>query len=245
MSEAEPDVLPKIAVPRGPPRPAHAWDEAPPSQAPYSFGKSWYESTTVADRLDTSSSLYKGYPKPVLSLHVRSLKTKQPLELPLGGERDHSVADVKVAFRKALVISSRKAITLRWQGHDLPDGKTLGELRVPDGATLEAAFRTRGNDELEALKTVTHVLVCDQDGEVALAEVTSATIVGDVKAQCKLLPPMPMYFSPHYTSAFGTPLINERTLGSYAVLDGDVLYVNSKPLDGDGAAAAAPPPKKK
>jgi len=191
------------------------------------------------------SKLYKNFPNPVTTVAVRSLKTKEPLPVQLEGDKVHTVADVIVAFRRTLVISSRKAIKLRWLGADLEDiNKSLGAYRVPDGAMLDAAFRTRTNAELEELKTVTSVLVSDQAGTVDRYEVTASTLVSDLKVMCKQAPETPLHFSPNYTSAFGTPLLDDRTIGSYGVLDGDVLYCIN-PNIVPAAAAAAPPPKKK
>ena len=239
--EDEPRAIAKMAVPRGPPRPDHAWDEQPPPRAPYSHARAWSESMTVTDYSD--GHLYKGFPNPVTNVNVRSLKTKEPVPVRLEGDTVHTVADVKVAFRRHLVISSRKAIVLRWLGEELDDNKTLGSCRVPDNALLEAAFKTRTNAELDALKTVTHVLVVDQAGTVIPCEATNSTLVSDLKVQCKYPPETPFHFSPHYTSAFGTPVADDKSLSSCGVLDGDVLYCINPAVV--AAPKDAPPPKKK
>jgi len=254
--EDEPEQnTPKIAIPRGPGRPAHAWDEQPPPKGPNSQNKPWGESRTVQDYTSYyTGKLYKNHPNPVCTVSVRSLKSKDPLTVQLEGDKEHTVADVKVAFRRALVISSRKMIKLRWLGEDLEDSKKLGECRVPDGALLEAAFKARTNAELEALHLVTHVLVSDQAGTVTTCAVTSKTTVGELKVMCKMVGKkkedgtpieVPFHFSPHYTSAFGTPLADVKTLGDLGVLDGDVLYMINPDVQPTAPVEAAPPPKKK
>jgi len=179
---------------------------------------------------------------------------------------DPTVGDVKARFRRTLAllsneaiketaeledadlaaarsmatssISSRKAIVLRWQGNELDDHKTLRECRVPDNATLHAAFRKRTAAELAELHlrpavpmeldgfayNQQHIYVVDQEGTLVEAVVTGATLVGELKAQCQHAPEVGYYFSAHFTSTIGTPLGDDRTLGSYGVLEGDALF---------------------
>lgn len=206
--------------------------------APHSLVRGWQEPSAAIE-----SQLYRGFPKPVSSIYVSSIKTKRPLLIKLDGEPVHTVADVKASFRKALALTSRKAIIIRWLGAEIEDHKTLSQCKVPDGATLDAAFRSRSNAELEVLKKINHVLVADQDGNVSVQEASGSLQISALKQQCKHVPEMPYYFSPHYTSAFGTPLDDERTLSSYHVLDGDVLFCLTR--TGVPPPTAAAPPKKK
>ena len=55
------------------------------------------------------------------------------------------------------------------------------------------------------------------------------------------------FFSPAFTSNFGAPLLDENTLGSYGILDGDVLYYASgeAPAEVADAGGAKPAGKKK
>ena len=41
------------------------------------------------------------------------------------------------------------------------------------------------------------------------------------------------YFSQHVTSAIGTPLVDGRTLASYGVLEGDLIFCASMLEDAD------------
>ena len=219
---------------------AAAWDNLAPIP-PQSLGRPWDQSKTVQD-FDGRA------PVPVTKVTVRSLKTKVPIELQLNcgePEQPHgaTVADVRAAFSRELMISSRKAITLRWLGADLPDdGTPLTALHVPNGAQLEAAFRQRSLAELEELKNLRQILLVDNAGNAVPCEVTPTTLVSDLKAMWKQPPEAELYFTPHYTSAFGTPLVNDRTLVSVGVLNGDVLFMKTPSTT---AEAPKEEPKKK
>ena len=223
-----------------------AWD--------YSFSPQAWESTylerqkwnpaqtecnsAVSVELKEESQLYRCLkPTPVGMVFVRSLKTKAPHLIDLACDGDYenlTVSHVKRAYRKALAISSRKHVALRWQGVELEDSCTLEDCRVPDGATLDAAFRSRTHAQLDALGPLTHLLIVDETGAVLEAEASGDTVVSDLKAQSGHEPEVRYLFAAHFTSALGTPLENDRTLKSYGLRDGDVICCISLLDDDDG-----------
>ena len=132
-----------------------------------------------------------------------------------------TVAEVKSAFARSQHLSARKAIELRWYGATLEDGKTLEELKVPNGATFEAAFRNRTQTELEAMRTVRHVLMVETGDVATIIEgVTPTTQIGTLKTLVnKNAPPTArIHFSPAFTSNFGANLADDKTLGACGVL---------------------------
>ena len=229
-------------------RPApHTWDERPPTLPPLSFGRSWEMSKRATD-----FATYKGHPHPITQVFVRTVLAKEkvpiPLALPDGSAPSSSptVLDVKRAFIDKMIISSRKHVTLRWLGSELPDeSRTLHSLKVPEGTVFDAAIRKRTPAELEPLKVITHVLVCDLAGNACDVQVTGKTLVSELKALCKQPETSNLHFSPTFTSSFGTPLENERTLASYGILDGDILLtgISSSGADAPADAGAKAPEK--
>ena len=226
--DAEKSAAPAVARPTPP-----AWDAQPKRAPPTSLTASWALSRTPPSH------------KPVTTLRVRTITAKDPTLLTeCNGSM--TIADVKRAFRIATHLSSRKQITLRWYGAALEDeSASLDSLHLPDGAVLEAVFRTRKPDELKAFETIRHVLMVDFSGIGTCLQdgVSHSTLVGAIKLQLKLPPTALIFFTPFFTSSWGTPLEDERTLGSYSVLDGDVLYFTTGEPPPPPADAA--PPKKK
>ena len=199
-------------------------------------------------------------------VRIRSLHTKKPVLLEGLDGATMTVNDLKVLFRQTICSSSRKAITLRLYGKDLdPSDATLNSLFVPDNAELEAAFRKLSPSELDAaLGPAKHVVMLDESkapepaepvfppppfmtkDELPIAtvlEVTPATTVANLKVMLKAPPECTIFFSAVYTSSFGKPLEDERTLESYHVLDGDVMFWTSG-VGPSGAEEAAAPKKK-
>ena len=160
-----------------------------------------------------------------------------------------TVADVKAAFSQQLMISPRKAITIRWLGAELNDSSTLSDLRVPEGALFEAAFRQRKPAELEPFQNVQHVIVHiefpETESRIVDVPASSSTLVSELKVLCKPPSSCQISFSAYNTSAFGIPLDDERTLGSYGVLDGDLLFCTPGSGPTSDADVAKPPPAKK
>ena len=171
-------------------RPApHAWDERPPTLPPLSFGRSWEMS-----KRPTDFATYKGHPHPITLVFVRTVLTKDKVPIPLVPPDDSSsssspsptVADVKQAFIDKMILSCRKHVSLRWLGSDIEDeSRTLQSLKVPEGTVFDAAIRKRTPVELEPLKHITHVLVCDLAGNACDAQVTGKTLVSELKVLCK------------------------------------------------------------
>jgi hypothetical protein len=208
--------------------------------APRSMARSWSMHKTPTD-----FASYKGYQVQVEQVLISSVRTKEPVPIALGPleKADVTVADVKAAFAQQVLVTPRKAMILRWLGAELDDAQTLRELRVPDRALFEVAFRQRKPPELEPFKMVRRIVVTDLEGNPCDVPASSSTLISEVKALCKQPPTCQLFFSAYSTSAFGVPLEDERTLGSYSVLDGDVLFCS--PGTGAAPAAEAPPPKKK
>jgi len=157
-------------------------------------------------------------------LLIASLRTREPARVA-GFTGASTVAEVKRAFAQQLHLSARKAVVLRFFGETMEnDEATLDQLKVSNGTRLDAAFRQRTPSELEALKAINYVLVVDTSGECAVMDgLSAATPVAALKERLKT-PQCLLYFSTTFSPTFGTPLADERTLGSYGVLDGDVLY---------------------
>lgn len=209
-----------------------AWDSAPSRSAPPSQLASWYAARAAPGTNECTT------------LKVRTVTAKEPIVLSdLSGNT--TIAEVKRALAAALHLSNRKKTTLRWYGAALEDEQaTLQDLHIPNDAQLEAVFRTRLPQELEEFKTIKHVLMIDLDGNALTLEgVSNSTEVSAIKAMLKAPETALVYFSPVFTSTFGTPLADERTLGSFNVLDGDVLYYSTG-VPPAPAADAAPPKKK-
>jgi hypothetical protein len=209
-----------------------AWDAQPSRAAPPSQLSSWYASRGAPGTNECTT------------LKVRTITAKDPVVLSdLSNET--TIAEVKRAVGAALHLSNRKKTTLRWYGAALEDDEaTLQDLHIPNDAQLDAVFRTRLPQELDEFKTIKHVLMVDLDGNALTLEgVSNSTEVGAIKAMLKAPPTALVYFSPVFTSTFGTPLADERTLGSFNVLDGDVLYYSTG-VPPEPAADAAPPKKK-
>jgi len=215
------------------------WDEQPPTAPPKSLERGW-------DRCKTPHDFDSWKPYPIAKLSVRSLRSKEPVAVTIN-ETEATVADVKAAFVEKLMLSSRKYVLLRWLGVELDDAKTLSSLKIPDGTTLDAAFRPRSVAEVEALKNTTHVLVVDIAGQCGRVPATPTTLVRDLKAQCKLPQGSLLCFAQHYTSGLGMPLADDKTLAACDVVDGDVLVSKpdpSVPVEPAGKADAKPAKKK-
>ena len=213
-----------------------AWDEQPYRPAPLSMTSSWALSRAPPSH------------KPATTLKVTSIRSKDPKILQEISSA-MTITDVKAAYARELHISCRKAITLRWHGKDLEEeDATLDALHIPDGAVLEAAFRTRSPPELKAFEQVEQVLLVDLNtgdgGGAIILEVNSSSQIKTIKETLKAPPTAVIYFTPFFTSNFGPPLDDERTLGSYHVLNGDVLYFSSGTPPAPPADAAAAPKKK-
>ena len=117
-----------------------------------------------------------------------------------------TIAEVKRAFARQLLLGARKAIILRWHGAELDDDATLDQMHIAHGATLQAAFRARTAAELEELRTIRHILMVDVGGNSSSIDSADAsTRISSLKALLKS-PEAQLYFSPAFTSAFGTPL---------------------------------------
>lgn len=238
--------------------PKKKWDElgTPDNWEPRSLQRPWAMPGTGLAR-DRQLTCKK--------VRIRSLHTKKPVLIEGLDGAMTTVDDLKRIFRQTIAGSPRKAITLRLYGKDLePADATLDSLFVPDNAELEAAFRKLRPDELDALGTVKHVVMLDESKapepaepvfpppqyitkeELPVAtvlEVTPATTVGAIKVMLKAPPECTIFFSAVYTSSFGKPLDDERTLESYSVLDGDVMFWTSG-VGPAGAEEAAPAKKK-
>jgi hypothetical protein len=224
MSNTPAAALPRMgAASKGP------WDQRPPLAPPTSLSTSW----TMGRSLPTQPSCSR--------VIVSSLRSKQPVELTdlQGGML---LSELKCAFAQEIRCGNRKAITLRLYGEDIgPDDATLDQLRLPDNAALSAAFRQRSQEELQQIEAVSHVVMVDVAGTATVVDnLNPSTSVSALKAAIKA-PECQIYFSPTLGSAFGTPLVDERTLGSYRMLDGDVCFYSNGPA----SAAPAEPAKKK
>ena len=226
----------------------------PPTSLPLSFGRNWEMAKRPNDF--ANGELHGGFKEkygqlrvgtPISHVYVRCFMKKEPTKITFDAQPDGSapppptVADVKKAFALALTLSSRKHVTLLWVGKELEDdSRTLQSLKVPDGTTFEAKIRKRTLPELEPLKNITYVIVSDlgdeknPDGNNLEVKATAKTLVSEVKALCKRPETDKLNFTPNFTSSFGTPLANERTLGSYNILDGDILVMTP----GEEVAAA-------
>jgi len=215
------------------------WDELPPTSPPRSLGRGWDQCKTPLD--------YSSHQPLLTKLLIRSYildPKQQPVEVNIKehekGEEGATVADVKAAFVEKMQLSSRKYVQLRWLGEELDDAKTISgpkpDLKIPNGSALDAAFRKRSLAELEALKTVKHVLV-GAEGQCARVPVTGTMLVSALKALCKQPPGCLLCFSQHYNSSLGLPLADEKTLAACGVLDGDCLVFKPDPT------VPAEPPK--
>ena len=184
-----------------------------------------------------SSSRGRPSHMPARELKITSLRTKQAVVLSdLAGTL--TIAEVGKLFARQIHLSSRKAISLRWQGSPLIDDETLDAQHIPDGATLEAVMRARTQAELQALQTIEHILLVDVTGTATVVDnVGASTTIGSIKALLKAPPTSQITFSPVFASSFGTPLADDRTLASCSVLDGDVLYFST----GEPPPPAEPP----
>jgi len=212
------------------------WDKPAPPMPPVSFVNGWNVRCPGIPPFNSAETL-----------KIKSLRDPKPVELP-GLSGDMRISQVKDAFRRQELLTARKAITLRWHGADLDDATTLDEQRIQDGATLEAAFRVRSQAELESLRVIKHILIVDTSGEGTFVDnVNNSTPIVSLKTLMKAPETAKIFFSPAFTSNFGAPLLDENTLGSYGILDGDVLYYASgeAPAEVADAGGAKPAGKKK
>ena len=146
------------------------------------------------------------------------VRQKEPFVLG-GLNGGMTVADTKTELARAMFISVRKAKTLHWNGLELDDQKTLDAQHVREGAALELTLRARAQTELNAFRTIKHVIILDTGGlAIALEGVSNTTKPGDIKAQIKAPETATISFSPVYTANFGAPLADDKTLSSYGVL---------------------------
>ena len=103
-------------------------------------------------------------------------------------------------------------------------------------------MRQRTHKEMEQLEAVKHILLVNLEGIGTVVEpVEPSTTIAMIKGLLKAPPSAAITFSPVFASSFGVPLEDERTLSSYNVLDGDVLYYTT----GEPPAPEAEAPKKK
>ncbi|KAL3917904.1 MAG: hypothetical protein SGPRY_006220 [Prymnesium sp.] len=167
---------------------------------------------------------------------VRSLASKDPVELEL--TEGATVADLKGQICQKLSISPRKKLTLRWYGTALEDARTLHQLNVPDGATLEMSSSVRSATEIEELKAqLKQVRIKSTDGRTVLIEALKPTTkVLEIKktiAERKFFKAEegflsvdaknPLIYSSVFNASFGVPLDDEKTLGSYGMINDDII----------------------
>jgi len=202
-------------------------------QSPHSVLRSWDMSkeapTTPADSRPWLAL------SPAKKLFVRTLSAPQPIEVDMTPEM--TVAELKAQISVKMFASPRKALGLRWYGADLDDQQLLTHYRIPDGATLQMSMHARTQAEMELLKQVRQLRVRTMEGKVAIIDgVKPATRVGEIKkaiAERKAFGPIPNFdaknpvcellYSTVFNSSFGISLEDEKTLGSYGMLNDDVL----------------------
>ena len=152
MAASDDQGLRKIAVPRdSQSRNKPAWDAERLVVPPVSLQHAWNCRTAPP-----------GF-KTCTSLKVNMVRQKEPFALD-GLVGSMTVAEVKAALARAMYISVRKLITLERSGNELDDKRTLDELFVSEGATLDVSFRARAQAELAAFRSIRHVIILDQSG---------------------------------------------------------------------------------
>jgi len=198
-------------------------------------------------------------------LQIKTLSTKDPLEVEMADGA--TVGDLKAQIVQRLSISPRKALVLRWYGSVIEDAKRLSEYWIPEGATLEMSTSNRTTAELEELKAQLNKLrIKDMGGRVGLVEgLKPSTTVVELKkriAEGKLFKPeegflavdpknpvCELFYSAVFGASFGLSLDDEKTLGSYGMLNDDVVLfkppVDQEFLDKQAAAEKAAKDKAK
>jgi len=199
-------------------------------------------------------------------LLVKTLSSKDPIEIaelpdPI------TVAELKFQIAQRLAVPPRKALVLRWYGSVIDDAHTLAHYHVPEGATLEMSITTRTTAEIEELKKeLKQLRIKDNSGRMGIIEgLKPSTKVLELKkviAERKLFKPeegfltvdpknpvCELIYSAMYTSTFGISLEDEKTVGSYGMLDDDVILfkppVDQEFLDKQAAAEKAAKEKAK
>jgi len=192
-------------------------------------------------------------------LVIRTLSSKDPvqIETPVG----MTVGDLKYEIAQRMVLMPRKALSLRWYGSLLEDQYGLPHYRIPDGAMIEMAMHPRPAAEIEQLqRDMKQVRVKGMDGKVFVIEgVKQSTKVFEIKktiAERKLFKPeegfLPvdpknpvceLFYSTVFGATFGISLDDEKTVGSYGMLNDDVVLFKPA-IDEEFVAAAAAAAKK-
>lgn len=172
------------------------------------------------------------------------------------------VAVLKQRIAHRLNIPPRKALELTWWGTKLEDDKSLGHYKLTDAGsgTVELRLRSRVQAELEQLRDVRSVRVCcnlEPSMTTVISDLSIAHTVRQIKRALldrKAFPGLDakspetaisLYYSPVFQPmpVFGNPMEDDRTLGSYAVLDEDFIYCKLPPPPTDPKEKA--PAKKK
>jgi len=223
-------------------------------ESPHSVQRSWDMSRGAP---------VPGSPK---RLVIKTLSSKDPIEmaeLPDG----MTVGELKALIAQRMSVPPRKALLLRWYGSIIEDEHTLMHYHIPDGAALEMQMTGRTSAEVDELKAqLKQLRIKNTDGKVGIIEgLKPSTRVFDIKktiAERKLFKPeegflavdpknpvCELVYSAVFTGSFGVTLDDEKTLGSYGMLDDDVLLfkppVDQEFLDKQAAAEKAAKEKAK
>jgi len=196
-------------------------------------------------------------PKKVL---IRTLSAPQPVEIDttekmtVGDLKAEIAMKMSASPRKALDLRWYGSLLedhfyLGWQEDpnkklDISSPPPPPHYRIPEGATLELSMHSRSQTEIEQLKQVRQVRVRTMDGKAAVIDgVKPATKIADIKktiAERKVFGTIPNFdaknpvcellYSTVFGASFGTALDDERTIGSYGMLNDDVL-VFRPPVD--------------
>lgn len=170
---------------------------------------------------------------------IRTLSSKDLIEMET--VEGMTVSTLKAHIAQRMSVPPRKALVLRWYGSVIEDDKTLWHYKIPDGAALDMSMSSRSSAEVEELKVqLKQLRVRAMDGKVGLVEgLKPSTKVLEVKktiAEKKLFKPeegflavdpknpvCELVYSSVFGSTFGIALDDDKSLGSYGMLNDDVI----------------------
>uniref|UniRef100_A0A7S0LGV7 Ubiquitin-like domain-containing protein n=1 Tax=Coccolithus braarudii TaxID=221442 RepID=A0A7S0LGV7_9EUKA len=148
-----------------------------------------------------------------------------------------TVLQLKTRIAHSLNISPRKQLQLQWWGTPLEDNKTLQHHTVSDGGELQLRLRSRAHSELEGMRGITQVRVRSDSAVTLVTGLTPLVTVHQLKRNLierKALGLDPktseetvkLFYSPFFAPmpVFGNPLDEAQTLGSFGILDDDILF---------------------
>uniref|UniRef100_A0A7S4ES42 Ubiquitin-like domain-containing protein n=1 Tax=Chrysotila carterae TaxID=13221 RepID=A0A7S4ES42_CHRCT len=148
-----------------------------------------------------------------------------------------TVKALKTHLAHLLNVPPRKSMHLLWWGAQMDDNCELGRYNINTGAELHLKLTTRPISDLEGLREITQIRVRCDESMIVIKEISEhATILAlkkrllvqnafrlDPKAAVQSVR---LFYSPVMTplATFATPMEDERTIGSYGVLEDDIMF---------------------